>query len=117
MAEYKSPFGTIDILTSPYAPPGTAFIVDMSAFEIERLPIEIEPAPVPRDGFMLRATARFTMRTHTERDPMQRYGLPRSIRAWWRLTKALYGYEYRKASKQLRQVPDPPPAMLTGLVV
>jgi hypothetical protein len=53
--------------------------------------------------------------THVERDPVEMYGLPRTLGQWWRLARKIMAYEYRKAAGTLRRYPKPRHAILTGI--
>lgn len=110
------------VITSPYAPKGKVLIFDQAAldslFKLEAPSPIFHSEPEWSSEFK---SHRFTAMSaafapkQVERDPMETYGLPRSVRAWWRLAKALVGYEFRKAAGTPRRYPVRSVGLITGL--
>jgi hypothetical protein len=108
------------LITSPLAPPGTAYIVDMAALETFEAPISFTSEPEwskPFDAAQFTAMAELRASfqpTEVERDPMER-GPQHTPRALWRQMRAVFGYEWRKATGRQRRYPRQRHAIITGL--
>jgi hypothetical protein len=109
------------IVSSPYAPKGTIYVIDEAAlwdsFDVAPLKFSEPEWGSTFETPKFTAMAEFGLRfgaTEVERDPLER-GLSHTFRGVWRQMRAVFGYEWRKATGQLRRYPKQRHAIVTGI--